>query len=181
MSIADKLQALIDVKEDMKSAIEEKGGRVISGLASYPAAIDSLPTSGKLYIDNTMGFMGSTWETAPECFDFSRVTEPVVGGIFGSCTNLVTGPVIDVTNFISLRYVFYYCTNLKACYFKGDPSKITDMENLFGGNKYKITVYYDHLYPTEWEKFKNKAIYKNWEGGVSLNFKPYDYINNVEV
>ena len=39
MSIADKLQELINSKADMKSAIAEKGVEVEGGLTTYAAAI----------------------------------------------------------------------------------------------------------------------------------------------
>ena len=42
MTISDRLHDLITAKEDMKSAIEEKGVEVTGGLTSYADAIDSI-------------------------------------------------------------------------------------------------------------------------------------------
>ena len=44
MSIADKLQELVDSKDDMKSAIREKGVEVEGGLTSYASAIRKIQT-----------------------------------------------------------------------------------------------------------------------------------------
>lgn len=44
MSIADKLQELVDSKADMKSAIREKGVEVEGGLTSYASAIRKIQT-----------------------------------------------------------------------------------------------------------------------------------------
>lgn len=44
MTTADRLNDLITAKEDMKSAIEEKGVEVTGGLTSYADAINSLNT-----------------------------------------------------------------------------------------------------------------------------------------
>ena len=46
MTIADKLTQLNSVKQDIKTAINGKGGSVGSNFSTYAAAITALPSSG---------------------------------------------------------------------------------------------------------------------------------------
>ena len=46
MSIADKLTLLINTKQDIKSAISEKGVEVTGGMTTYADAIRRIETGG---------------------------------------------------------------------------------------------------------------------------------------
>ena len=46
MSIADKLTSLINTKQDIKSAISEKGVEVTGGMTTYADAIRRIETGG---------------------------------------------------------------------------------------------------------------------------------------
>lgn len=49
---AELLQQMIDIKKDMRTAIGNKGVTVVSGMESYPSAIDSIQT-GDIIIDGS--------------------------------------------------------------------------------------------------------------------------------
>lgn len=49
---AELLQQMIDIKKDMRTAISNKGVTVVSGMESYPSAIDSIQT-GDIIIDGS--------------------------------------------------------------------------------------------------------------------------------
>lgn len=137
MSVADKLQEVINSKQDIKAAIEGKGISVTGGLSSYASAIESMePLENIVLVDGcALGF--STWTTVPSIFDFSNLTTmegmfngcsqmtdvgPLASlntykvtnmeGMFSSCASLVTAPSINCINATNTSWMFSNCPNL---------------------------------------------------------------------
>ena len=85
MSIADKLQDLIDAKADMKSAIESKGVEVTGGLSTYADAIRDIEWDYRdvevIYVPNgvNIGFkkpLGDIYIKLPKKIAFDITDNP---------------------------------------------------------------------------------------------------------
>ena len=113
---AQKLNKILETKEAIRTAINNKGGTLTTTdtFASYPSAIDSLPSGGggslKTLLDATKScyylfneYQGASVNDLIYFSDTSNVTD--MRYMFNNCVNLTTIPQLDtskVKNMISM-------------------------------------------------------------------------------
>lgn len=138
---AQKLNKILETKEAIRTAINNKGGTLTTTdtFASYPSAIDSLPSGGggslKTLLDATKScyyllknYSGESVDGLISYSDTSSVTN--MNSMFESCSNLTTIPQLDTSSVINMRYMFYYCQNLTTIP-QLNTSNVTNMSNMF--------------------------------------------------
>ena len=129
---AELLQQMIDIKKDMRTAIGNKGVTVVSGMESYPEAIDSIQQEiigGELKLPDGTKFSNSTFTSVP-FFDTSALTD--MSSMFYNCSNLTSVPLFDTSNVTTMKGMFYSCDNLTSVP-QFDTSKVTIMQEMFSG------------------------------------------------
>ena len=119
---AQKLNKILETKEAIRTAINNKGGTLTTTdtFASYPSAIDSLPSGGntlKTLLDATKScynlfcnYSGTSIEGLISYSDTSEVTNMEM--MFYNCSNLTTIPQFDTSKVINMRNIFNNCTSL---------------------------------------------------------------------
>ena len=138
---AQKLNKIIETKEAIRTAINNKGGTLTTTdtFASYPSAIDSLPSGGggslKTLLDATQscyhlfyGYKGTSVDDLISYNDTSNVTN--MNGMFQFCKQLITIPQLNTSNATNIYYMFNKCLNLTTI-SQLDTSKVTNMNNTF--------------------------------------------------
>lgn len=107
MNTAEYLNTLIECKEDMKSAIEERGITVTGGLSTYADLIKNNIT------DAVSGFCfaKSTFETSPN-IDTSNRSD--FSELYYQCYNLKSVPELDTSNAVNMSEMFYACSELTS-------------------------------------------------------------------
>lgn len=128
---AELLQQMIDIKRDMRMAIGNKGVTVVSGMESYPSAIESIQQeiSGGVKLPDGTKFYNSTFTSVP-FFDTSAMTD--MSSMFYNCSNLTSVPLFDTSNVTTMKGMFYSCDNLTSAP-QFDTSKVTIMQEMFFG------------------------------------------------
>ena len=159
---AQKLNKILETKEAIRTAINNKGGTLTTTdtFASYPSAIDSLPSGGndwlKEYLDVTKdasylfsGYYGNgstTWgrhltyeilQNALKYDTTSSVTN--MSGMFYICGKLTTIPLINTSLVTNMSYMFYQCSNLTTIP-QLDTSKVTTMRQMFNNCSNLTTI-----------------------------------------
>ena len=147
------LTQLIDCKQDIKSAIIEKGVEVTGGLTSYADAIRQIKSgiSSLIEVPINTRFYGSKWTAAPiietdnwtdmssmfyNCtnmtyiprYDTSSVTS--MDNMFTQCYSLKTIPLLDTSKVIDMGFMFYNCTSLTSLPTI-DAGRVRDVEAMF--------------------------------------------------
>ena len=151
---AQKLNKILETKEAIRTAINNKGGTLTTTdtFASYSSAIDSLPSGGndwlKEFLDETKNasllfcgqlsdyFKGTwgknlTYERLQKILSYdttSNVTD--MSGMFYYCKQLTTIPSINTSLVTNMSNMFYYCSNLTTIP-QLDTSNVTDMKAIF--------------------------------------------------
>ena len=151
---AQKLNKILETKEAIRTAINNKGGTLTTTdtFASYPSAIDSLPSGGndwlKEYLDETKNasylFCGysqnsanSTWyynltyERLQSILSYnttSNVTDMTY--MFYYCNQLTTIPLIDTSLVTNMSGMFYHCERLTTISLL-DTNSVTNMDAMF--------------------------------------------------
>ena len=136
---AELLQQMIDIKKDMRTAISNKGVTVVSGMESYPSAIDSIQQEiigGSAKLPDGTKFSNSTFTTVP-LFDTSAMTN--MSGMFRSCYQLTTVPQFNTSNVTDMNEMFYGCSKLNSVPLF-NTSNVTDMYSMFYGCTELTTV-----------------------------------------
>ena len=160
---ADKLNKILETKEAIRTAINNKGGTLTTTdtFASYPSAIDSLPSGGgdplKEYLDETKDasylFCGyssnsnySTWgnnltyERLQKILSYNTTSNvTTMNGMFFQCQKLTTIPLIDISSVTSMCYIFEGCSSLTTIP-QLDTSKIDNMNEMFFGCSSLTTI-----------------------------------------
>lgn len=159
MSTKAKLNKLLKTKEDIKKAIQNKGGNVGDVFDEYPAAIKNLK-AGSFIVPAGMKFQGSTIEEFPEDWNWSEVEQATdQSNRFNDC-GIIKAPKLSITNATNLSNMFYSCdrlseidtsnwdtsnvTNMYRTFYacnaleeldlsNWDTSNVTNMEDMFGG------------------------------------------------
>lgn len=112
-TVAENLQAIIDIKDDIKTAIENKGVDMNNTtFGDYANKIGEISGGvGKIDV-GAMGlkFGNSTFTTIPDVFDFSNVID--ISSMFENCVDLTTITELNTFNCITYKYMFYNCFNL---------------------------------------------------------------------
>ena len=164
---AQKLNKILETKEAIRTAINNKGGTLTTTdtFASYPSAIDSLPSGGtdwlKEFLDETKNakylFCGSasdgkttwgenlTYERLQNILSYdttSNVTTMV--GMFNGCDYLTTIPQIDSSRVTNMQGMFAGCARLTTISHL-DTSNVTNMQYMFNFCKNLTTIDITHM------------------------------------
>lgn len=192
-TVAENLQTLIDIKDDIKSSIIAKGVPVADtdGFATYPSKIDAIQSGGGgavKIVDGTR-FAYSTFTEWPG-YDVSDMTDTT--NLCYHCEELTTANNINVENTTICSYMFAYALSLETvnglklgsgcrntfCMFYDTPkltqvelfdtSSVTTMEDMFNNNNH-----YNHTLlnlPT----FNTTNVY-NFIGWCRGNYKLMEF------
>lgn len=133
---AQKLNKILETKEAIRTAINNKGGTLTTTdtFASYPSAIDSLPSGGtdwlKEYLDETKDarylFCGSasgggrttwgnnlTYERLQKLLNYDTTSSVTyMSYMFYNCKKLTTIPLIDTSLVTEIDGMFENCSSL---------------------------------------------------------------------
>lgn len=125
-NVSENLTSLLNIKSDIKLAIEEKG-QDLTGVSfdGYAGKIRDISTGGNLVVTNELCFGYTGFEKIPNGWDFSEKTE--YRSCFQDCGNLksVADGQIPWENIKSSPYMFSNCGNLES---------ITDSDSITIGN-----------------------------------------------
>lgn len=125
-TIAENLQTIIDIKADIKTAIENKGVTVgDAGFGEYASKIENI---NKLNIGNNVKLAYSNFSEVPSYCDFSNVVD--MDHMFAYCRNLTTIPELSTSNVTTMRDTFLYCTKLTYVTLF-DTSNVILMNSMF--------------------------------------------------
>ena len=132
-TIAENLQTIQNIKQNIKTAIENKGVDMTNTpFSEYSTKIDEITTgggSGKIDISATGIKLGySTFTEIPDIIDFSNVTD--MSGMFCGCENITTIAPIDTSNVTNMEDMFKDCSKLQSIP-QFDTAKVTDMSGMF--------------------------------------------------
>lgn len=143
---AQKLNKILETKEAIRTAINNKGGTLTTTdtFASYPSAIDSLPSGGggslKTLLDATKStfylfynYKGTSVNDLISYSDTSSVTN--MGYMFYYCNNLTTIPQLDTSNATDMSYMFTACNKLTTI----DIPHMANNNTRFASNCYSLT------------------------------------------
>lgn len=138
---AQKLNKILETKEAIRTAINNKGGTLTTTdtFASYPSAIDSLPSGGgntlKTLLDATKStfylfynYKGTSVDNLISYDDTSSVTN--MQSMFSDCSNLITIPQLDTSSVTTMERMFYNCSKLTTIP-QLDTSNVTSMRQMF--------------------------------------------------
>ena len=151
---AQKLNKILETKEAIRTAINNKGGTLTTTdtFASYPSAIDSLPSGGndwlKEYLDVTKDasymFCGyanneySTWynnltyERLQKILNYNTTSNVTnMNGMFYYCIQLNTIPQLDTSKVTNMSYMF--SNSAVTTIPQLDTSKVKNMSYMFSG------------------------------------------------
>ena len=122
-----ELSAVIESRNDIKLAIENKGQNVNTDIRTYANAIENISANSVMKLPDGTKFAQSTFTTFPN-FDTSEMVD--MSNMFYGCLNLTTVPNLDTSNVISTARMFCDCTNLTTVP-NLDTSNVTDMAIAF--------------------------------------------------
>ena len=129
MSIADKLTLLINTKQDIKSAISEKGVEVTGGMTTYADAIRRIEGGGeKFLLLDGMKLMHSDFEYVPSSYSFDMVND--FSNMFADNFKLKELPDIDITRSKSIQSMCHFCKELERVGIL-DTSNCRDVSDCF--------------------------------------------------
>ena len=131
-TIAENLQTIQNIKQNIKTAIENKGVDMTNTpFSEYSTKIDEITTGGgssTFVVPDGMKFRESTFTELPNGMDFSNVTN--MSNMFFGCTSLTTIPLINTSNVTNMYNMFYYCNKLTTIPLI-NTSNVTNMSNMF--------------------------------------------------
>ena len=160
---AQKLNKILETKEAIRTAINNKGGTLTTTdtFASYPSAIDSLPSGGgdplKEFLDETHDasymFCGysidntfTTWnrnltyERLQKILSYNTTSSVTkMSGMFIYCKQLTTIPPINTSLVTNMNYMFSSCESLISIP-QIDTSKVTNFQGMFGSCSKLTTI-----------------------------------------
>ena len=138
---AQKLNKILETKEAIRTAINNKGGTLTTTdtFASYATAIDNLPSGGgntlKTLLDATKScyylFNNYSGESIVDLISYSD-TENVTDmrNMFYNCLNLTTIPLLDTSKVTNMSYMFYSCSKLTTI-SQLNTNSVTNMSRMF--------------------------------------------------
>ena len=147
---AQKLNKILETKEAIRTAINNKGGTLTTTdtFASYPSAIDSLPSGGgntlKTLLDATKScyylFSSYSGESVNDLISYND-TENVTNmqNMFTSCKNLTTIPQLDTRNVTSMTAMFSLCYKLTTIDITYMNITSDSNSSFFANNCYSLT------------------------------------------
>ena len=137
---AQKLNKILETKEAIRTAINNKGGTLTTTdtFASYPTAIDNLPSGGntlKNLLDATKStyylfynYQGTSVNDLISYSDTSNVNN--MSDMFFYCNKLTTIPQLDTSNATNMSYMFESCSKLTTIP-QLNTSNATNMSYMF--------------------------------------------------
>ena len=138
---AQKLNKILETKEAIRTAINNKGGTLTTTdtFASYPSAIDSLPSGGggslKTLLDATKStyylfrnYSGTSVNDLISYNDTENVTNMI--SMFYQCLKLTAIPQLDTSKVTNMSYMFYGCS-ASTSIPQLNTSNVTNMESMF--------------------------------------------------
>ena len=141
MSIATKLAKLKTIKQDIKSALEEKGQTPSNVFSTYANNIRAIETGGsggntlKTLLDATQSstnlfnnYKGTSVNDLISYNDTSNVTN--MRNMFYNCSNLTSIPQLNTSNATNMTQMFYNCSSLTSIP-QLNTSNATDMTEMF--------------------------------------------------
>lgn len=127
-TIAENLQSIQNIKQDIKTAIENKGVDMTNTpFSEYSTKIDEISSSGVFVVPDGVKFKESLFTTLPDGLDFSNVTDM---SIMFAYTPISTIPVINTSKATDMEMMFYYCNHLQSIPLL-DTANVTDMSGMF--------------------------------------------------
>ena len=134
-TIAENLQKIVDIKQDIKTAIENKGVDMTNTpFSEYSTKIDEITTgggSGKIDVAATgIKFGHSTFAEIPDLYNFESATD--MSYMFYNCKNITTISPIDTSNATNMERMFAYCSQLTTIPTL-DTSNVSNMSHMFDG------------------------------------------------
>ena len=151
MSIADKLTLLINTKQDIKSAISEKGVEVTGGMTTYADAIRRIETGGggsdSFYVPVGLKFKFDSYFFSPPSPKFALPYLILADGysdgsyMFDGNVGLTNINSISTTNssLTNCRYMFNGCKSLNSIP-QFDSSNVNDMYGIFNSCESITTI-----------------------------------------
>ena len=162
---AQKLNKILETKEAIRTAINNKGGTLTTTdtFASYPSAIDSLPSGGndwlKEYLDetkdasflfsgraytntgvNTTWYFNLTYERLQKILSYNTTSNVTnMRGMFNRCPNITTIPQLDTSKVTNMSNMFDNCYGLTDI-SQLDTSSCTNMSDMFSNCPNLVTI-----------------------------------------
>ena len=147
---ADKLNKIIETKEAIRTAINNKGGTLTTTdkFSDYATAINNIQSGGgsslKTLLDATKStyflfynYKGTNIDGLISYSDTSGVTN--MSSMFQGCSNLTTITQLDTSNVTDMSGMFTNCSKLTTI-SQLDTSSVTDMPRMFNGCSSLITI-----------------------------------------
>ena len=144
---ADKLNKVLETKEAIRTAINNKGGTLTTSdkFSDYATAIDNIKSGGgdnllQYIIDNKGGdgkpscrclfylYYGTNLDNIIPQLDTSKVSD--MQEMFSGCYNLTTIPPLNTSSATSMNKMFYGCSKLTTIP-QLNTSNVTDMDSMF--------------------------------------------------
>ena len=192
MSIATKLAKLKTIKQDIKSALEEKGQTPSNVFSTYADNIRAIETGGssgntlKTLLDATQSsqslfnnYKGTSVNDLISYNDTSNVTN--TSYMFTNCSNLTSIPQLDTSKVTNINNLFEGCSSLTSIP-QLDTSKVNNISYMFR-NCYKLQTidltYFHSQYSSNAQNFAyncyslTKLIIRNMD-----DYIPYLYSNS---
>ena len=164
---AQKLNKILETKEAIRTAINNKGGTLTTTdtFASYPSAIDSLPSGGggslKTLLDATKSayylfynYSGVSVNDLISYNDTENVTNMI--SMFYQCQKLITIPQLDTSKVTDMRSMFYACNGLTTIP-QLNTSNVTNMDSMFSYCISLTTIDITHMNITSTSNSNNFA------------------------
>lgn len=128
-TIAENLQTIQNIKQDIKTAIENKGVDMTNTpFSEYSTKIDEITTGGgsdKIDVAVTgLKFGYTTLTEIPDVLDFSNVTD--MSYMFSDCYNLQSVSSINTSKATDMTHMFHNCESLESLALI-DTSKVVNM------------------------------------------------------
>lgn len=147
---AQKLNKILETKEAIRTAINNKGGTLTTTdtFASYPSAIDSLPSGGggslKTLLDATKScyylfseYSGASVNGLISYSDTENVTN--MGYMFQACNNLTTIPQLNTSKVTKMDWMFAGCLKLETIDISHMKINSTSRNSYFAYNCCSLT------------------------------------------
>lgn len=164
---AQKLNKILETKEAIRTAINNKGGTLTTTdtFASYPSAIDSLPSGGggslKTLLDATKSssrlfyeYKGTSVDGLINYSDTENVND--MSYMFYGCKNLTTIPQLNTSNANNMFGMFISCSSLTTIP-QLDTINVAKMGSMFSSCANLTTIDITHMNITSTSNVSNFA------------------------
>ena len=160
---AQKLNKILETKEAIRTAINNKGGTLTTTdtFSSYPTAIDSLPSGGNDWLKelldesknasylfcgysqdsvNTTWYYNITYERLQNILSYNTTSNVTnMKGMFFYCSNLRKIPLINTSLVTDMSNMFNSCSDLRDVP-QLNTSNVTNMSGMFVGCSSLYTI-----------------------------------------